>query len=630
MQTSPIANPVTKRNIDDLEEEIISLSKHMNQDEYRFLVMVREFDIRQGWRAYQFNNCAEWLNMKCGISPGTAREKVRVALALLDLPQCSEGFAKGDLSYSKVRAMTRAANVFNEATLVDYALKATAHQVEEHCRRLRNADRRQSTPDARRAWQARSLKRTCHPDGMMSIYVELPREQGELVMKALEMAMAADAGDTADEAYQMYAAADAAGQGDKVNEKAGDTVGHTGNTADLANKASQTHAAAGKDGQAHAAEKAAVDKAGQADGSSQAQAEYQQSNAFFARQADALVAVARGYLSGNGGEKQAKSDNYQVVVHVDAAALQDKGGKSDLPVESVRRIACDADLVAVTRDAKGNLLNLGRKHRVVSPQLKRALLARDKCCTYPSCSHEQFLEAHHVMHWADGGETSLDNTRLICNRHHRLLHEGGFTIHKNFAGEWYFKTAEGKVLPEAPMYKPVEYDSSRDEILEDTNKVKEPRVLPKAPVYKPEGYDASRDAFKGDNQANEPRALPEAPVYKPVEYDSTRDEILEDTNKVKEPRVQLVAPMYKPEGYDASRDAPEVNEPRALYSSEASLCRPATRNTSALPCGRRSPSTLGLNSHQSLFDPTPTVNTESLPATFFSEVPRMERHRTLN
>ena len=607
MQTSPIANPVTKRNIDDLEEEIISLAKHMNQDEYRFLVMVREFDIRQGWRAYQFNNCAEWLNMKCGISPGTAREKVRVALALLDLPQCSEGFAKGDLSYSKVRAMTRAANVFNEATLVDYALKATAHQVEEHCRRLRNADRRQSTPDARRAWQARSLKRTCHPDGMMSIYVELPREQGELVMKALEKAMAAAAGDTADQAYQMYAAVDVAGQGDKVNDKVGDAVGHTGNTADKAIKAGQSHTTgkadvkagdavsqtgdtadqaikagqlhaagkarvkagdavsqtgdtadqaikagqlhaagkagdaaghtgntadqANKAGQAHAAEKAAVDKAGQADGSSQTQAEYQQSNAFFARQADALVAVARGYLSGNGGGKQAKSDNYQVVVHVDAAALQDKGGKSDLPVESVRRIVCDADLVAVTRDAKGNLLNLGRKHRVVSPQLKRALLARDKCCTYPSCSHEQFLEAHHVMHWADGGETSLDNTRLICNRHHRLLHEGGFTIHKNFAGEWYFRTAEGKVLPEAPVYKPVEYDSTRDEILEDTNKVKEPRVLPEAPMYKPKGYDASRDA-----------------------------------PKVKVPQSLPVAPVHKSEDYDASRDAPEVKEPWVQYA----------------------------------------------------------------
>ena len=310
--------------------------------------------------------------------------------------------------------------------------------------------------------------------------------------------------DLTNKAGQLHAAG-------KAGVKAGIAVDQTGDTADLANKASQTHAAAGKDGQAHAAEKAAVDKAGQADGSSQAQAEYQQSNAFFARQADALVAVARGYLSGNGGEKQAKSDNYQVVVHVDAAALQDKGGKSDLPVESVRRIACDADLVAVIRDAKGNLLNLGRKHRVVSPQLKRALLARDKCCTYPSCSHEQFLEAHHVMHWADGGETSLENTTMICSRHHRLLHEGGFTIHKNFAGEWYFRTAEGKVLPEAPVYKPVEYDSSRDEILEDPNKVKEPRALPKAPMYKPEGYDASRDAFKGHNQMKESRSLPEAP-----------------------------------------------------------------------------------------------------------------------
>ena len=635
MQTSPIPNPVTKRNIDDLEEEIISLAKHMNQDEYRFLVMVREFDIRQGWRAYQFNNCAEWLNMKCGISPGTAREKVRVALALLDLPQCSEGFAKGELSYSKVRAMTRAANVFNEETLVDYALKATAHQVEEHCRRLRNADRRQSTPDARRAWQARSLKRTCHPDGMMSIHVELPREQGDLVMKALEMAMAADAGDTADEAYQMYAAADAAGQGDRVNDKAGDVAGQgdkvndkaggavsqtgdtadqsnktglahaagksdikawvaedqTGDTADLANKTSQAHAADGKAGQAHSAGKAddkagemadqsnkaglahsagkaddkagdagdqtgntadlvnknsqahaagktAADKTDQSDDPSQAQAENQHSNAFFARQADALVAVARGYLSGNGGEKRAKSGNYQVVVNVDAAALQDKGGMSDLPVESVRRIACDADLVEVTRDAKGNLLNLGRKHRVVSPQLKRALLARDKCCTYPSCSHEQYLEAHHVMHWADGGETSLANTTILCSQHHRLLHEGGFTIHKNFAGEWYFRTAEGKVLSEAPVYKPMEYDSKRDEILEDTE-VKVPQTLPEAPVHKSEDHDASRDA-----------------------------------QEVKVPQTLPVVPRHKSENHDTSHDAPVVKVPQTIPMASAQVRGP--------------------------------------------------------
>jgi len=82
----------------------------MNASEYEFLVLIREFDIRQGWKEWLFNNCAEWLNFKCGLSLGAAREKVRVANALFDLPLCSEAFAVGSLSYSKARALTRIAN----------------------------------------------------------------------------------------------------------------------------------------------------------------------------------------------------------------------------------------------------------------------------------------------------------------------------------------------------------------------------------------------------------------------------------------------------------------------------------------------------------------------------------------
>jgi len=385
-------SPDSNRSLDQLEDDIISLAQHMNQDEYRFLVMVREFDLRQGWRAYLFNNCAEWLNMKCGLSLGTAREKVRVAHALLDRPQFCEQFAAGKLSYSKIRAMTRAVNCMNEAALVDQALNATAHQVEEHCRQLRNADRRLSTPDVRRAFKDRALMRTCHPNGTMSINIELPQELGELVMKALEVAMP-------------------------------DVDDHTVN------------AGAGQD-------------------------------SFFAKQADALVEVAKTYLSGNREDKRSNSDSYQVVVHVDDAALKDQGGKSHLPVESVRRISCDADLVEVTEDPKGILLNLGRKHRVVSPPLKRALLARDRHCSFPGCAHEKWLAAHHVMHWADGGETSLENTVLLCSSHHRLLHEGGFTMHKNFAGDWYFKDSGGRTLPDVPVYQPVAYNASRDAFAE--------------------------------------------------------------------------------------------------------------------------------------------------------------------
>ena len=86
---------LSRRSLDELEAAIVAHAQRINAAEYAFLELVREFDIRQGWKAYQFNNCAEWLNMKCGIVVGTAREKVRVASALFDLPEISRAFASG-------------------------------------------------------------------------------------------------------------------------------------------------------------------------------------------------------------------------------------------------------------------------------------------------------------------------------------------------------------------------------------------------------------------------------------------------------------------------------------------------------------------------------------------------------
>ena len=368
---------ITRRSLDQLEEDIISLSSHINAAEYEFLVLVREFDLRQGWRAYHFNNCAEWLNMKCGIAPGTAREKLRVANALFDLTATSSAFQKGDLSYSKARSLTRVATPETEKNLLDYAIPATALQVEDHCRELRNVQRDNSTLDANRLHQQRYLSRSVHGDGSMTISVELPRESGELVMKALELAL-------------------------KEVELTVDTFEGEGSIAE----AQDSHPA---------------------------------------KQADAMVQMAKGYLAGGKGRNSSTADHYQVMVHVDEEVLRQsptEKSKSDLPCETVRRLCCDSGVVAITQDNKGNPLNVSRKHRVVQPPLKRALLARDKCCRFPGCTHEKWLDAHHVVHWADGGETSLDNTVLLCSKHHRLLHEGGFRINKGTAGEWQFKTAE--------------------------------------------------------------------------------------------------------------------------------------------------------------------------------------------
>ncbi len=168
-----------------------------------------------------------------------------------------------------------------------------------------------------------------------------------------------------------------------------------------------------------------------------------------ARQADALVDIARSYLAGGTEKSTSSAEHYQVVVHVDEAALREttrEDATSDLPLESVRRLCCDASVVTVTQDAKGNPLDVGRKHRVVQPALRRALLARDRCCRYPGCTHRKWLDAHHVMHWVDGGKTSLENTLLLCDRHHRLLHEGGYRIRTDHRGEMFFQTARGKVV----------------------------------------------------------------------------------------------------------------------------------------------------------------------------------------
>ncbi len=319
------AHHLSRRSLDDLEAELITLSARINAAEYDFLVLIREFDLRQGWKPYLFNNCAEWLNMKCGICPGTAREKVRVARALFDLPLISATFQGGDLSYSKARSLTRIASPENEGALLDFAVKATAQQVDDYCRRRRNVLKDESLADARRLHRERYVSRSVHGDGSMTISVELPQESGELVMKALEMALGA--------MESFGEACDGCGEEDETLHQ---------------------------------------------------------------RQADALVAVAKGYLNGGADKGSCTADHYQVVVHVDEEALRgkpDEISQSDLAIETVRRLCCDSAIVPVTEDKQGNPLHVGRKHRVVQPAQKRALIARDRCCRFPGCSHDKWLDA---------------------------------------------------------------------------------------------------------------------------------------------------------------------------------------------------------------------------------------------
>jgi hypothetical protein len=161
------------------------------------------------------------------------------------------------------------------------------------------------------------------------------------------------------------------------------------------------------------------------------------------RRADALGLVAEralavGFGTDIGSDARpplsgTRAERYQVVLHVDVESLEAEGGlgRSELQdgtrvsAETSRRLTCDASVVPIGHGADGSILGVGRRTRTISPALRRALEARDGGCRFPGCGL-RFTDAHHVRHWADGEETSLDNLLLLCSHHHRLVHEQGW------------------------------------------------------------------------------------------------------------------------------------------------------------------------------------------------------------
>src|SRR5688572_4060457 len=172
----------------ELVEQITTLAGHLNAANARFLALIAELDRRGGWSECGVKSCAHWLNWKCGIALGAAREKVRTARALEGLPQIAAAMADGRLSYAKVRAMARVADASTESTLLNIVLCGTASHVEEVVRSYRRAlDAEELT---REALQQRDqcLWYFTEPDGSMTIRARLPAETGALFMRALQAA----------------------------------------------------------------------------------------------------------------------------------------------------------------------------------------------------------------------------------------------------------------------------------------------------------------------------------------------------------------------------------------------------------------------------------------------------------
>ena len=375
-----------------LEDEIASLASHIHAATYRLIARLRQFDELEGWSGWP--SPAHWLQWRCGFSLSAAREKFRVARALPGLPLTRDAFRKGELSFAQVRAVTRIATPDNEATLLMWARHSTASHMEKLARLYR---RYGENAAAMAQHRERSFDHWEEEDGMVSLRIRLPVEQAAVVLKAIEAAKATLDGRDAEELL--------AERGPSSDEEPPE----------------------------HPDEDVSAETRR-------------------ARQADAFVRVAESYLEPD-GRPRSTAEKYQVHVHLDLRREAD-GPVMDpdapaLAEETVRRLGCEAGLVPVLRDGE-EILSVGRKTRAVPPSIRRALRLRDRGCRFPGCTHTRHVDAHHVKHWADGGETKLSNLVELCGWHHRLLHEGGYGLRATDDGALVFTRPDGERIPDVP------------------------------------------------------------------------------------------------------------------------------------------------------------------------------------
>jgi hypothetical protein len=352
------------RELDRLGDEIAELSVHLEAATARLLDLIREFDAGGGWNN-GFRSCAAWLSWRVGLDIGAARQKVRVARALGTLPRLAEALARGELSYAKVRALTRVATPDTEERLLALGRTGTAEHVERVVRGWRRMDRKAEARQATRQHAFRTLYVYPDEDGTVIIRGHVAPEVGALLLKALSAAR--------ETLYQRARVQNA----------------HTGR----------------------------VDASTEMPTMAQQQAD--------ALALLAETALHHDIDPGSPGERYQVVVHVDAAVLADA----DSAGQSVLEdgvrvsAETSQRLACDASRVLMRHDSDGRLLEIGTRTRTIPPALRRALHHRDRGCRFPGCGLP-FGQGHHIRHWAQGGPTTLSNLALLCRRHHRAVQSG--------------------------------------------------------------------------------------------------------------------------------------------------------------------------------------------------------------
>jgi hypothetical protein len=356
--------------MEELARRITSGAVRLTAATAAWLALVAEFDRRGGWGAVGIRSCAHWLAWQCGLSPGAAREHVRVARALSALPGTAAAFAAGRLSYAKVRALTRVADPATEPALLELGHELTASQLERVVREWRRSD---AVEDATVAAKRR-FDSWWDDDGMLHVRLCLAPEEGA----------------------QFLAGVDSLAERTARRERATARRAGVEQGTDLRED----------DEPARARDRSAARR---------------------------CAAVARLASAAADADRRAGDPpRREVVVHADVAVLAAdaaagrahlEGGPALHPAQ-VRRMLCEATVVTMLERGREPLA-VGRARRFATRAQRRALHRRDGGCARPGCAETRIerLHAHHMWHWLHGGPTDVANMVLLCDADHGLAHD---------------------------------------------------------------------------------------------------------------------------------------------------------------------------------------------------------------
>ncbi|SDT11954.1 HNH endonuclease signature motif containing protein [Microlunatus soli] len=427
----------------------------------QLLEFVGEFDAGAGWSWMRgMKSMAHWLAWSCSMAPGTAREHVRVARAMRRMPTVTASFRRGELSYSKVREISRLAGMVDEARLCSLARYSTASQLARTIAAFRTAAGLRLREQERRRFQLIAR------DGgeYTGVSGRLPNDEAALVDAAIQRARdlnkppptpqtSCDPGARSVEpdTTPPYTNADAfldicrhylntavthdeSGEDRSlvVMEFAAEQLGSI-----RVGTASKVPAEASEVGELAACGDVPV---GSLAGGDVAVGSLAGGDVAVGSLAGGDVAVglsaATDVPAGAFGDSARPMGDEPHEIPGPASTPQRAGsgwigdqvctvrGRGPAEPETAARHACSGSVLGVIVDRHGDVLALGRSRRLVSRRQRRALMVRDQCCQFPGCHQDRHLEAHHRVSWADEGRTDLDNLLLLCRFHHVAVHEG--------------------------------------------------------------------------------------------------------------------------------------------------------------------------------------------------------------